>query len=124
MISFPFRISILFLYFALNFLFLHVLAKFTTFSRYRKPISQFSILSVPRGNPDYQSLAWQKWLLKKTRTLAQENRAFHWDWQLKYFVINKYGKPHCICCPAKIKGVKAFNVEKHCKTLATEYACY
>jgi len=60
---------------------------------------------------------------EKTPTLAQENRAFHWDCQLKRFVIDKDGKPHCISCPAMIKRVKAFNVEKHCKTLATEYAC-
>ena len=35
------------------------------------------------------------------------------DWELKYFVIEKDGKAQCLLCHAMLKGMKAFNIERH-----------
>lgn len=61
---------------------------------------------------------------KRARTLAQENRVFQADWEVKYFVIENDGKAHCLLCHVVIKSVKTFNIERHYKTHAAEYDCY
>jgi len=79
-----FRIPILFQYFMYN------IAKFNTFSRCWKPISQFnafSILSIPRGNPDIRTCA----LLAVDTLITREAVALvcavvlieaGWSWQI------------------------------------------